>query len=200
MDRKMALSSFFACSKASGPQGCQSTGLWACCSRYGLDSWINRLKSGPPSGGSFAISSREGRAWRTAGFSSVWGGVVASWPRPLEGSRRQPRTRAIVLTTRGTRLDECMRIPPGTWSPGHPHPTSPGTWRPEDSLIGTGRAARRRHPSAGIESSMATSDLRARWAPAGSTPGPETLAGRLAGIRKAGSSPRMAAGATGPGA
>src|SRR5579885_3846980 len=43
MERKIGLSSRLAFSKASGPQGYQSTGLWACCRRYGLFSWINRL-------------------------------------------------------------------------------------------------------------------------------------------------------------
>src|SRR5690349_10346186 len=41
----MGLSSWRAFSKASGPQGYQSTGLWACCCRYGLFSairWFGR--------------------------------------------------------------------------------------------------------------------------------------------------------------
>src|SRR5436305_6537884 len=43
MERKTSLFSFFALANASGPHGYQSTGLWACCSRYGLVSWARRL-------------------------------------------------------------------------------------------------------------------------------------------------------------
>src|SRR5262249_28179528 len=43
IDRKISLPSFFARSKASSPQGNQSTGLWACCRRYGLCCWANRF-------------------------------------------------------------------------------------------------------------------------------------------------------------
>src|SRR4051794_2905274 len=39
----MSFFSFFALANASGPQGYQSTGLWACCSRYGLLSLASRL-------------------------------------------------------------------------------------------------------------------------------------------------------------
>jgi len=37
-DRKTGLPACRAASKAAAPHGCQSTGLWACCSRYGLRS------------------------------------------------------------------------------------------------------------------------------------------------------------------
>src|SRR3982074_323509 len=43
MERKIGLLRFFASSKASLPQGRQSTGLWACWRRYGLFSWLNRF-------------------------------------------------------------------------------------------------------------------------------------------------------------
>src|SRR4249920_501492 len=43
MERKIGLFSTRARSKAASPQGCQSTGLWACCSRYGLFSCARRL-------------------------------------------------------------------------------------------------------------------------------------------------------------
>ncbi len=43
MLRKMGLFSSFAFCNASGPQGYQFTGLWACCSKYGLMVSINRL-------------------------------------------------------------------------------------------------------------------------------------------------------------
>ena len=43
MERKMGLLSRRAFSKASSPQGYQSTGLCACCSRYGLFSCARRL-------------------------------------------------------------------------------------------------------------------------------------------------------------
>src|SRR5581483_5505368 len=39
----MGLFSRLAFSKASGPHGYQSTGLWACCRRYGLFSPARRL-------------------------------------------------------------------------------------------------------------------------------------------------------------
>src|SRR5262245_19017076 len=42
-ERKTSLPSFFALANASGPQGNQSTGLWACCNRYGLDSLASRF-------------------------------------------------------------------------------------------------------------------------------------------------------------
>src|SRR6188508_3040143 len=43
MDSKMGLSSAWARDNASGPHGYHSTGLSACCLRYGLDSVIRRL-------------------------------------------------------------------------------------------------------------------------------------------------------------
>src|ERR1700737_955903 len=43
MERKTSLFSFFALANASGPHGYQSTGLWACCNRYGLVSRARRL-------------------------------------------------------------------------------------------------------------------------------------------------------------
>src|SRR5436190_15028984 len=43
IDRKIGLPSACARSKASGPHGYQSTGLWACCRRYGLVSRARRL-------------------------------------------------------------------------------------------------------------------------------------------------------------
>src|SRR5690349_16609771 len=43
IDKKMGLLSERALSKASAPQGYQSTGLCACCSRYGLFSPARRL-------------------------------------------------------------------------------------------------------------------------------------------------------------
>src|SRR5438270_9964280 len=43
IDRKTSFFSFLAFSNASGPHGYQSTGLWACWSRYGLDSFASRL-------------------------------------------------------------------------------------------------------------------------------------------------------------
>ncbi len=50
MERKMGFSSFLAFAKASSPHGYQSTGLWACWSRYGLFSRINRLANGSACG------------------------------------------------------------------------------------------------------------------------------------------------------
>jgi hypothetical protein len=41
MLKKTGLSSLRAFSKASAPHGYQSTGLWACCKRYGDFSWIS---------------------------------------------------------------------------------------------------------------------------------------------------------------
>src|SRR6516162_6973510 len=43
MDRNTILPSFLAFANASGPQGYQSTGLWACMSKYGLVSRARRL-------------------------------------------------------------------------------------------------------------------------------------------------------------
>src|SRR5205823_14452658 len=43
MLRSIGLSSSFAFWRASGPHGYQSTGLWACCSRYGLVSPARRF-------------------------------------------------------------------------------------------------------------------------------------------------------------
>src|SRR6267378_729530 len=43
MERKIGLSSFRAFSNAAGPHAYQSTGLWACCNRYGLFSWLRRF-------------------------------------------------------------------------------------------------------------------------------------------------------------
>src|SRR5260370_41502950 len=43
IERKIGLFSLRAFSKASLPHGCQSTGLWACRSRYGLLSRIRRF-------------------------------------------------------------------------------------------------------------------------------------------------------------
>src|SRR5688572_10969646 len=43
MLKRIGLSSRAARSSASGPHGYQSTGLWACCSRYGLVSLARRL-------------------------------------------------------------------------------------------------------------------------------------------------------------
>src|SRR5881275_322071 len=43
MDRKIGRSSRFARSSASSPHGYQSTGLCACCSRYGLVSPASRF-------------------------------------------------------------------------------------------------------------------------------------------------------------
>src|SRR5438067_4813975 len=43
----MGLSSCCAFCRASSPHGYQSTGLWACCRRYGLVSLISRLGIGP---------------------------------------------------------------------------------------------------------------------------------------------------------
>ncbi len=43
MDKKIGLASVFAFIKASSPQGYQSTGLWACCSKYGDFSLLRRL-------------------------------------------------------------------------------------------------------------------------------------------------------------
>src|SRR5688572_11398027 len=46
----MGLSSALARARASGPQGYQSTGLFWCWSRYGLDSWARRLGMAGPAG------------------------------------------------------------------------------------------------------------------------------------------------------
>src|SRR5215510_6947836 len=43
MESKRGLFSARAFSNASGPHGNQSTGLWACWSKYGLVSWMRRL-------------------------------------------------------------------------------------------------------------------------------------------------------------
>src|SRR6202142_1164663 len=43
MERKMGLSPSRAFWKASSPQARQSTGLWACWSRYGLFSWMREF-------------------------------------------------------------------------------------------------------------------------------------------------------------
>src|SRR5579885_1961359 len=51
MERKTSFFSFLALAKASGPQGYQSTGLWACWRRYGLISPARRL--GLPFGSGF---------------------------------------------------------------------------------------------------------------------------------------------------
>ena len=62
MERKIGLFSRRARSKAASPQGCQSTGLWACCSRYGLFSCARRLVC---SGRTFRFhrTSRERETW-----------------------------------------------------------------------------------------------------------------------------------------
>ena len=43
MERKIGLSSRRAFSKADSPQGSHSTGLWACCRKYGLFSLMSAL-------------------------------------------------------------------------------------------------------------------------------------------------------------
>src|SRR6266576_3993987 len=43
MLNRTGLSSRLAWAKAASDHGCQSTGLWACCRRYGLVSLISRL-------------------------------------------------------------------------------------------------------------------------------------------------------------
>ena len=43
MLNRIGLSSDLESSRASGPQACQSTGLLACCNKYGLVSLISRL-------------------------------------------------------------------------------------------------------------------------------------------------------------
>src|SRR5678815_3743723 len=43
IERKIGLSAALAAARASGPQGCQATGLCACCRRYGLVSPASRF-------------------------------------------------------------------------------------------------------------------------------------------------------------
>src|SRR5947209_1315805 len=64
MERKTSLFSFFALAKASSPQGNQSTGLWACCSRYGLISRARRLAL-PLAGGALSSAAASGTARKT---------------------------------------------------------------------------------------------------------------------------------------
>src|ERR1051326_8742109 len=58
MDSRTGLSSASARASASGPHGYQSTGLWACCNRYGLVSCASRFATllRVPSGG---VATRE---------------------------------------------------------------------------------------------------------------------------------------------
>src|SRR6476469_174389 len=66
IDRKTSFFSYLAFSNASGPHGYQSTGLWACWSRYGLDSLASRL-AGPASFFGSAAASVSGTRSRVAG-------------------------------------------------------------------------------------------------------------------------------------
>src|SRR5438046_10619617 len=60
----MGLSSLRAFAKASSPHGNQSTGLWACWSRYGLVSWARRF-------GTWALGQRVNGSAEIVAASSV---------------------------------------------------------------------------------------------------------------------------------
>src|ERR1019366_9398050 len=71
MERKMGLFSARDLANASGPQGNQSTGLWACWSRYGLFSFPSRFIGwvDPPV-----------RALPQAAYTITDGGAVGKYP------------------------------------------------------------------------------------------------------------------------
>ena len=84
-DRKMGLFSALARSKASVAQGYQSTGLCACCSRYGLCSLASRLLC--------------------VGFSGCWCVDIA---RPKQADRR--RLCNSVTFADGCLISACARV------------------------------------------------------------------------------------------
>src|SRR6266542_4559540 len=75
----IGLSSARALANASSPHGYQSTGLWACCKRYGLVSLISRLAMEPR----FEESSEP--LFGSPRFVSPQGLVRASRPGPSDG-------------------------------------------------------------------------------------------------------------------
>src|SRR5438445_13369023 len=83
----MSFFSFFALANASGPQGYQSTGLWACCRRYGLVCWARRLVCfGLSLGGSAWREAKEHAAATSAVAAAKAVRVLAEWGSPMVGS------------------------------------------------------------------------------------------------------------------
>ena len=72
IERKIGLSSSFAFVNASSPQGYQSTGFAACCSKYGLSSNTKRFQSSPPSFGINCNSLSDGGIGRPCSSKSYW--------------------------------------------------------------------------------------------------------------------------------
>src|SRR5689334_19548484 len=113
----MSLFSFFALANASGPQGNQSTGLWACCSRYGLLSLPSRLAGRFSVGGAArAAPARSSRAAIRVGVCSMADSAEGHGDGPqsvgpwqiLYGRggdfRYTGRAAALILTLSVTRL------------------------------------------------------------------------------------------------
>src|SRR5574341_921874 len=92
---------------ASSPHGYQSTGLWACWSRYGLVSWIKRLVC------------RGTVCWSISTYP-----LFATWPHGTRGifewfeqlSYKLPTGRGIIFTSPRSRTRSCPlsshRTPP----------------------------------------------------------------------------------------
>src|SRR5712692_9357324 len=86
MERKIGLSSRRAFSNASSPHGYQSTGLWACCNKYGLFSLIKRLVYCP---------SRVTEV--LSFFCCAWFRIKAKAPPPTNNIPRRPAIKAFLL-------------------------------------------------------------------------------------------------------
>src|SRR3989442_3866294 len=83
----MSFFSFLALANASGPQGYQSTGLWACCRRYGLVCWASRLVCfGLPLGGSAWRGAKEHAAANSAAAAIRRIELLVETGSPMVGS------------------------------------------------------------------------------------------------------------------
>src|SRR6266851_3260100 len=98
MERKIGLSSRRALSKASSPHGYQSTGLWACWSKYGLFSLIKRLVYCP----SCVIPAFSFFCW-------VLFLIKARVPPPSNKIPRRPVIKAFLLCLACIRLIRLMK-------------------------------------------------------------------------------------------
>src|SRR5207244_2757823 len=108
-ERKIGLSSSLALRSASGPHGCQSTGLCACWSRYGLVSFprrFGRRLGGRPSG--FSIGSSSSVATRDRLDRRVERVNIARAERTEVTSRSRGRSRSKPRFARRLKVDESL--------------------------------------------------------------------------------------------
>src|SRR5262245_16057397 len=105
-DRKTSLFSFLAFANASGPHGYQSTGLWACCRRYGLDSFASRFAGCFGFSGGSAAKIDMPLANRTSTVRSMTGSWVTGRLQPHHGGTR------IKYNRTGPRSSEPIHVRP----------------------------------------------------------------------------------------